>query len=481
MTRLVVVGNGMVGARFTADLLAADVAGRYRVTQFGAESSQAYNRVLLSDVVSGTRDLGSIMMPQLAHARLETSLGSTVCEIDREDRVVVTADGRRTRYDQLVLATGAAARVPDLKGLGTAGEPPRGVRTLRTIDDARGLAAASMNSRSAVVLGAGVLGLEIAAGLARRGVPVTLVHPAPTMMERQLDEASAGVLADAVLGLRIGLRHGATASGIVADEDGIRQVVLSDGERLPCDLLVIAAGAIPSVALARRAGLVIDRGVVVTAGLASVNDPRIFAIGDCAQPPSGWLGLLAQGWSQARALVAHLTGTTVPADSVGTDDVVRLKAPGLDVVTMGICGTRRPDLPGHRALTVADSGAGRHIELVIHRGRLVGATCIGAGPIAAQLLTTYTQRTPLPLDPLALLLDRSAYDLGSAAREEPDDLCRCNSVTRARVLDAVATGAHTVDEIANQTRAGTGCGGCRDELERLLSRGDADAATVKSL
>ena len=80
-----------------------------------------------------------------------------------------------------------------------------------------------------------------------------------------------------------------------------------------------------------------------------------------------------------------------------------------------------------------------------------------------------------------MLLDRSAYDLGSAAREEPEDLCRCNSVTRARVLDAVATGAHTVDEIANQTRAGTGCGGCRDELERLLSRGDADAATVKSL
>ncbi len=482
MTRLVVIGNGMVGSRFTADLLAADHAGRYTIDHFSAEAGHPYNRVLLSDVVSGTRDFSAIGMPQASDPRLTVHPGVAVTAIDREDRVVVTGDGRRTRYDQLVLATGARARVPALDGLTCSGDLPRGVRTLRTIDDARGLTAACVNARRAVVLGAGVLGLEVACGLARRGVRVTIVHPKATMMERQLDATAGSALTATLRELAIEVRPGIAARGVLLDaDDAVRAVTLADGTHVPCDVLVIAAGAMPDIALAKRAGLATDRGVVVSEMLQSPSDGRVFAIGDCAQPPEGGSGLVAQGWSQARRLIARLTGAAPAPDAPAADDIVRLKAPGLDVVTMGVCGVARPDLPGHRRLSVSDPGIGRHIELVLHDGALVGATCVGAGRLATQLLTTYSLRTPLPSDPLALLLDRSAFAGGASATTTAGVVCKCNSVTHDHLEKAIDEGARDLDALADRTRAGTGCGSCRDDLCALLASRTQAVTSVKAI
>jgi assimilatory nitrate reductase electron transfer subunit len=231
---------------------------------------------------------------------------------------------------------------------------------------------------------------------------------------------------------------------------------------------------------------------VVGPDLATPADRRIFAIGDCAQPPEGGSGLVAQGWDQARRLAAQLTGggparsteTAAPAQPAsGGNDVVRLKAHGLDVVTMGVCGSQRRDDPAQRTLRLSDPDLGRHVEVVVSGGTLVGATCVGAGEVAADLVATYTRRTPVPADPAYLLLPALAGRPTTPA--SPADLpadtavCRCNAVTKADITACVHDGARTVDEVAAATRATTGCGGCADDVCTLVdwlrgSRTDPD-------
>jgi assimilatory nitrate reductase electron transfer subunit len=480
MTRLVVVGNGMVGARFVEDLLAADTAERFEITVLGAEPCEPYNRVLLSEVVSGAYELGALTLATPTCERLTIHRGVQAVLIDRDDRVVVTDNGARFRYDQLVLATGSAARIPPLRGLcGSTDEDPQrlppGVHALRTIDDAREIVAATLNAHRAVVLGAGVLGLEAACGLARRGVAVTVVHPASVVMERQLDPQASRVVEDAMVGLGIDHRVGIGADSVRLDRGRLAAVMLANGETLEAQLLVLATGTTPAVGLARQAGLATARGIVVGADLASPTDRRVFAIGDCAQPPEGGSGLVAQGWDQARRLAASLAGAgggfKVTRDA--PNDVVRLKAHGLDVVTMGICGSQRPDDPAQRTLRLSDPEIGRHVEVVVSGRRLVGATCVGAGSVAADLVAAYTRRTPLPADPAYLLLPALAAQ--TAAPTDPLDLppeatvCRCNSVTKAEITQCVHEGAQSLADVAQATRATTGCGGCADDVCALVN------------
>ncbi len=478
MTRLVVVGHGMVGSRLVEEVLALDTAGRFRITVLGDEAGRPYNRVLLSEVVSGHRSIGSIELPTPADARLDVRADLAAASIDREDRVVVDVEGGRHRYDRLVLATGAAARLPDLPGLAAPSGTPRGVHVLRGIDDARDLLAATLNARSAVVLGAGVLGLEAAAALAHRGLEVTVVHPHPALMERQLDPGASAVLTGTME--RLGLRHRADVrtTGVRVADGRFVGLRLDDGTIAEADLLVVSTGTVPRTGLAARAGLPVARGVVVDSGLTSPADRRVLAVGDCAEPPDGATGLVAQGWAQARVAASVLTGTPHPEreDRPGPAgaDVVRLKAPGLDVVTMGVCGSRREAHPGRRHLWLSDPSAGRHVEVVVEGDRLVGATCVGAGSIATELVTTYTRRSPVPTDPALLLLPLLAG--ATAARSGdvttlPDDatICRCNGVSKASILGAVGGGAAGVEDVAAATRATTGCGGCRDDVCALLA------------
>jgi assimilatory nitrate reductase electron transfer subunit len=475
MTRLVVVGNGMVGSRFLEDLLAADSAQRFDVTVVGAEACEPYNRVLLSEVVAAKHDLAALTLPTPTSDRLTVLRGTRAVRLDRDDRLVETDDGRHLRYDRLVLATGSDARVPTIPGLLTGAGLTSGVHALRTIDDAREIVAATLNARHAVVLGAGVLGMEAACGLARRGVSVTVVHPAPALMERQLDEEASRVVEAAMAGLGIAQQVGRGAVEALARHGRLAGLVLDDGTVLPADLLVLATGTVPSTALAASSGLAVDRGVVVGADLACAADPRVAAIGDCAQPPDGASGLVAQGWEQSRRLAARLCDAAAgrsPAAPSPAADVVRLKAHGLDVVTMGVCGVQRPGDPTQRTLRLSDPAVGRHVEVVVSGDRLVGATCVGAGSVAAELVTAYTRRVPVPRDPAHLLLTALGSRLKVAAT--PADLpadgtvCRCNGVSKGAIAACIQDGAATVEEVAAGTRATTGCGGCTEDVCTLI-------------
>ncbi len=311
MTRLVVVGNGMVGARFVEDLLAADHAGRFRrhrprrrgVRALQPRPAQRGRR----------RAVRRVDADPAARRRTTGSWCSAACRPPRSTARTgpsspPTAAGTATT--QLVLATGSSARIPPLAGLaGAPGVLPRGVHPLRTIDDAREIVAATLNARRAVVLGAGVLGLEAASGLTQRGCDVTVVHPAAGLMERQLDAGASRVVESAMTGLGIST----TASGSAPRRSSSRT-----GPCAACGSATARSSA-PSCSSSPRAppptppwpprpACPPTAACSSDAALASVGDRRVFAVGDCAQPPEGGTGLVAQGWEQSRRLAATLCG-----------------------------------------------------------------------------------------------------------------------------------------------------------------------------
>ncbi|MFI2488366.1 FAD-dependent oxidoreductase [Promicromonospora kroppenstedtii] len=553
--KVVVVGFGMVGSRLVDELLRREPEA-FDITVLGSEPYEPYNRVLLSDVVAGRTDVAAITMPLPDGARVTVRRGVTATSIDRASRVVHADDGTLHPYDHVVLATGAAARIPPIPGLRTPdGGLPAGVHALRTLDDAREIVAATVNSPRAVVVGGGVLGLEAAVGLAGRGLNVTLVHHGQGLMERQLDGEAADVVRAGLEGLGVTVRQNSLSSEVLVAGGhavGIRvrenaQVVSAvpagggptgggpgsagappRDEVVAARLVVFSVGTIPETGLAAAAGLTTDRGVVVGYDLASPDDPRVYAVGDCAQPPSGSQGLVAEGWDQARRLAEHLVSLVEPVmpvaaaaatspgepvearplahlrlpgdgaqpsmavrlgalltsgattsraqtdrgiDTRGTD-VVKVKAGTLSITTMGVCGPARPDEPTQRAVRLADPRAGRYIEVVVSDGILVGATCVGDPRVAADLTAAYTRRTPAPLDPAFLLLTpvMAAASPASSPEHMPEDavVCRCNGVTKGDIAGACPPGAHSVEEVVRETRATTGCGSCKDAVCGLV-------------
>ncbi|MEU4387227.1 FAD-dependent oxidoreductase [Promicromonospora sp. NPDC023805] len=532
--KVVVVGFGMVGSRLVDELLRREPEA-FDITVLGSEPYEPYNRVLLSDVVAGRTDVAAITMPLPDGARVSVLRGVTATSIDRESRVVTADDGSTHPYDHVVLATGAAARIPPIPGLRTAdGGLPAGVHALRTLDDAREIVAATVNSPRAVVVGGGVLGLEAAVGLAGRGLSVTLVHNVQSLMERQLDPEAAAVVRSGLEGQGVTVLPNCLSSEVLVAggravgirvKDNADRVSTGDGgsgqrdEVVAARLIIFSVGTIPETGLAAAAGLSTDRGIVVGYDLASPDDPRVHAIGDCAQPPNGSRGLVAEGWDQARRLAETLVSlvepVNAPVEPVGTPaetvhlrlphdgaqpsmavrlgalltggasraqsdrgidtrgtDVVKVKAGPLSVTTMGVCGPSRPNGLTQRAVRLADPRAGRYIEVVVSDGILVGATCVGDPRVAADLTAAYTRRTPVPMDPAFLLLTPVMQTAAPASSPEhmPDDavVCRCNGVTKGHIAESCGSGAHTVEEVVRETRATTGCGSCKDAVCGLV-------------
>lgn len=482
--RVVVIGFGMVAARFVEELVDRDKAGTFDVTVLGAEQHEPYNRVLLTDVVAGRASESALRLPRLARTdRVPVSahLGIRAVHLDRAQRRVRGSDGVEHPYDILVLATGAVPRVPSIRGLGPAGSgtAPHGVHVLRSLDDALAIVACSQTAATAVVIGGGVLGVEAAVGLAGRGVPTTVIHPATALMERQLDTASSDALVRRLAALGVHTALSAATEEVLTRHGRAIGVRVDGGPVIPAELIVLSCGTIPETELAAAAGLAVARGVVVGDDLACPGDPHVFAIGDCAQPPGGATGLVAQGWDQARRLAVHLTraaqqGTTpgphAPGAELGTD-IVRVKGAGIDVVTMGQ-GAAEAHGPQDRVIRLSDPTAGRHVEVVLRDDRVVGATCVGAGQVGADLTVAYTRGTPLPADPAHLLLRPvgPAAAPTSSPTHMPGSMtvCRCNGVTKTAIVACFAQGARTMTDIAAGTRATTGCGGCTEVVSGLL-------------
>jgi assimilatory nitrate reductase electron transfer subunit len=489
--KVVVVGNGMAGCRFVQELIERDSDRRFEITVIGDEPGGAYNRVLLSNVLAGvTRgDSITIAEPSWFAARgVALRTGHAVTSIDRAAKLVHLADGAQLAYDTLVLATGSTALLPPIDGIrGADGALLDGAAMFRTRDDCVAIDAWAAQARRAVVVGAGVLGLEAARALAGRGLAVTVVQREERLMERQLDAAAGRVLGRTLRALGIEVLAGVTVARVHGGAR-VQRVTLSDGTSVAADLMVLCCGVRPRVDLARECGLHVGHGVPVDDCMRTTSDPDVFAIGECAEHRGRLYGLVAPVWEQARVAATVVADPSSPARYTGSAVITRLKAAGIELAAMG------DDSPlddtdadtdtdtDFELVTFVDRARGVYQKLVVDDGRLVGAILLGDTRNAGTVAQLFERRAVLPPDRSALLMVRRNAPATTA--ESPTALparatiCQCNGVTKAAITSAWQDGAHTVDEIAGRTRATTGCGTCRDAVCGLvdwLAQADAGA------
>ncbi|GHH44500.1 NAD(P)/FAD-dependent oxidoreductase [Streptomyces candidus] len=401
-TRVAVVGAGMAAARLARQTLSPLLPGTLDLTLYGHEPHAPYNRALLAGVLDGRYVPEALALPT-GGATVRT--GTEVVAVDTGARTLRTDLGESVPYDTLVLATGANPVLPPIRGLHATdghGSPGRelkdGVHAFRTLADCVRLAEAARHTRRAVVVGGGVLGVSAARSLAALGIPVEVVHQAPHLMERHLDDEAGATVRRALEGMGAAVYTGNRARAIEGDT-AVTGVRLANGHVLDCDLVVLACGVRPRTGLARAAGIEVRRGIVVDDTLAT-SAPGVYAIGDCTEHRGAVHGLTGPGWAQADVLAARLSGTDPDATYTGVHGVARLTAGALEVAAFGEVADTDGD-----ALRLADGtrGAyGSYKKLVMRGDRLVGAILVGDLAAVGELTRTYERGEPLPSRPLDL-------------------------------------------------------------------------------
>nr|WP_276519386.1 FAD-dependent oxidoreductase [Bradyrhizobium yuanmingense] len=363
---MVIVGNGMAAARLV-DELAKTALGRYAVAVIGEEPRLAYNRVLLSSVLAGETGSHEIELRPAGWWRdrgVTVRYGYRVSEIDVGRRELKIAGEESMEYSKLVLATGSTPLRLNVPGADLAG-----VHTFRDTRDVDLLLTLAAARKRVVVVGGGLLGLEAAYGLAKAGAPVTLLHLMDRLMERQLDAPAADLLKTLVerKGIRVMLN---AATARIHGKGHVQAVELADGSRIEADAVIFAAGIKPNVALAKEAGIAVNRGVVVN-DVMQTSASDIFALGECAEHRGTCYGLVEPAYEQARVLARHLAGR--PAAYQGSVVSTNLKVSGVSVFSAGdFMGGE-----GSESLVLSDRRRGTYKKLVIADGRLTGAVLIG--------------------------------------------------------------------------------------------------------
>lgn len=468
--RLVVIGNGMAGMRTVEELLAR-TPHRYDITVIGAEPHPNYDRILLSSVLAGEKLIEQIVINPRGwyeERGIRLVAGDPAAAIDRAARTVTTASGLVLSYDRLLLATGSKPLAPPIPGLGL-----QGVCAFRDIADVETMIAAATQHRRAVVIGGGLLGLEAAWGLRRRGMSVAVVHLMPTLMERQLDAAAGTLLQRDLDGRGIAFfTNGQTEAILGTDRaEGVR---LADGREIPADLVVLAIGIRPNIDLARQAGLDVNRGVVVDDALRT-SDPGIHAVGECVEHRGQVFGLVAPIWEQAKVCAARLAGeeeATYATPPVAT----RLKITGIDVFSAGaLAAVEETD----DEITLHDARRGRYRKLVLRDGKLVGAVLYGDVADGAWYLRMMREGTDMSalrdrliFGEAACIAAGAAPDPAEALAALPDgaEICGCNGVCKGTITRAIGElRLTTLDQVRAHTKASASCGSCTNQVEGLLA------------
>jgi nitrite reductase (NADH) large subunit len=465
--KLVLVGNGMAGMRAVEELLtlAPDL---YEITVFGAEPHGNYNRILLSPVLAAEKTIADIML----NARdwydehgITLHAGDTVTRIDRARRRVVTASGFETPYDRLILATGSTPVVLPLPGKDLAG-----VLSYRDIADVDRMVDAARSFRHAVVIGGGLLGLEAAYGLQRRGMDVTVVHILPTLMDRQLDPAAAGLLRTSLEQRGLKFKMPAQTSALVG-EGRVQAVRFADGTELPADLVVMAVGIRPNIALAKASRIACERGVLVNDTMQTY-DPRIYAVGECVQHRGACYGLVAPLFEQAKVVANHLAEFGI-GRYAGSQTSTKLKVTGIDLFSAGdFTGG-----DGTEELLFQDAARGVYKKIVVKDNKITGAVLYGDTVDGSWYFQLLRDGTPIAdfrdnlLFGQAHVGDSGVAGAGSVANlPDKAEICGCNGVCKGDIVRAITTKKlFTLDEVRAHTKASSSCGSCTGLVEQLLA------------
>ena len=485
--RLVMVGNGMAGVRALEELLKV-APGLYEITVFGAEPHPNYNRILLSPVLAGEQTLPEIVLNDWAwytEHGITLHAGARVTAVDRVRRIVraTAADGRvvEAPYDRLLLATGSNPFM-----LPVPGHDLPGVLAYRDIADTEAMIDAAARYRHAVVIGGGLLGLEAANGLMKRGMQVRVVHVAPWLMERQLDATAGRLLQQALEARGLQFLIGAQTEALLAGDDGrVRAVRFKDGREVPADLVVMAVGIRPNTELAERMGLHCNRGIVVNDTLQTLTDARIYAVGECASHRGTAYGLVAPLFEQGKVLATHLAQFGI-GRYTGSLTSTKLKVTGIDLFSAGdFMGG-----DGTEDIVLSDPFAGVYKKLVIRDDKLVGACLYGDTVDGSWYFKLLREgRKVHDIRDRLMFGESNIGDVGheghnkAAAMADTDEVCGCNGVTKGAICKAIKDkGLFTLDEVRKHTKASASCGSCTGLVEQLLmftAGGDYSATPKK--
>jgi nitrite reductase (NADH) large subunit len=468
--QLVVIGNGMAGARAVEEILARGGGEQFAITVFGDEPYGNYNRIMLSHVLAG-EDAEEIYLNPLdwySDNAITLHAGVRVVRIDRFARKVFADDGQVLPYDKLIIATGSRTFFPPMDGmwLDDRNLTP-GVFGFRTMDDTSAMVDYAQDRNSAVVIGGGLLGLEAAHGLQRHGLEVHVVQGGPVLMNQQLDE-EAGAILRRVLerdhGITVHTGHRPTA---IRSAGAVTGVVLSGGSVIDADMVVVTAGIRPNVGLGVVSGLTVERAIVVDDQMRCADDPDIYAVGECAQHRGQVYGLVAPLWEQATVLADHITGADPEAAYHGTRNATKLKVAGVDVAQMGIKGPERED---DEFVRFSEPRRGVYKSVVVRDGKLVGATLLGDVEKVAFLTQSFDRGLPLPEERVELLFSLAGPSEAQGAAEMDDDVqvCNCNGVSKGALTACVAGGTTSVTGVMAATRAGKGCGSCKSLVAQIV-------------
>lgn len=463
--KIVVVGNGMVGFHFCEEFRNRNQ--EHELVVFGEEALPAYERVHLTEAFCGKSQDELLMAPRAWYEENQITLytGERVVAIDEKHSYITTSNGRTESYDRLVLATGSSAFIPVIPGVEL-----EHVFAYRTMEDVDRIKAAASLCTTGAVIGGGLLGLEAAKALLDLGVKqTTVVEHGPRLMQRQLDHDASTMLAQSIHKLGVSICTSARMQEFVAEDGKVKAIRMEDGTQIPAEIIVISAGIRPRDDLARSSGLSVgERGGIVVDSWMRTSGPNIYAIGECALHKNQIHGLVAPGFRMAETCALHILGERLPFK--GYESSTLLKLLGIDVSSLGDPLTQGDDL---EELILTNKSRGLYKKLVVEKSsrRLRGAILVGDKTDFGMLSGLLASGTAVPEEAESVFANMQGTNASCSKTIVNDDavpVCNCKGVTRGTIRKAVAEGHESIAALKKHTKAGTGCGSCVSEVEKIL-------------
>jgi len=481
--RVIVIGNGMAGARVVEEILKRDDE-LFEIVMFGAEPYGNYNRILLSNVLNQTQKPDEIFMNPISwyeenHIKLHA--GVKVTKIDRAAKKVIGSkltahdapyaisapDATQSTlieesYDYVIIATGSRPFVPPI-----AGSDLPGNFVFRTIDDCHQIAAYAKNCRRASVIGGGLLGLEAARGLMTHDLEVSVIEAGTQLMNVQLDVEAGAILKTAMEGMGISVVTNAFTDKIIGTDKGVSSILFKDGQELETDMVVISAGIRPITEVALESQLEVNKGIICDDQMRT-SDPDIFAVGECVEHRGKLYGLVDPIWSQANVLADVITGKNTESKYEGSKIGTKLKVMGVELASMG---EKESDNPEDEILVYRDPNRGIYKKLIVRDNKIYGTILLGDTEFADSLLQMFMNEKELPENRSEILFGAVQGTTLMNAADLPDtaQICNCNGVCKSRIIEAIRDdGCTSVSAVGAKTKAGKGCGSCRGLIAQII-------------
>jgi ferredoxin-nitrate reductase len=452
--KIIVIGAGSAGLGFISAYRSLNQTDEIEV--FSKEVYPFYNRVMLPDYISGSQtwaQLVKLREDQFEENNIRVHKGIGIEHIDRKNKIVVDSNGNEHHYDKLLLGMGSRAFMP--KNFPRIG----GVFNMRSRLDADALMPYVQANNQAVIVGGGLLGLEMAASLREIDVHVTVIQRIGRFMDRQLDPIGSDILHEEIIARGIEVYYNDEVEQVYGSEK-ITGIRLKSGIKLSCDALIVAAGTIPNIELVKEAGLACNRGVVVN-DYMQTSDPDIFACGEIAEWKKQMWGITAAAEQQATVVARFLSGD-LAAYYNGSLSMNILKMHGLHLCSLGII-----EIPAgstdYEEIIFIDKARHYYKKCIVHNDRLVGAILIGDK-------SEFLEFKDLIINGIELSEKRLAL-LRSGKPAEPvigKLVCSCNNVGEGNLENAIANGCQDMPQLCQKTGAGMGCGSCRPEVKMIL-------------